>query len=77
LDRTKWHRKHWIWYIGHLTKSMESRGRKSLLVNTTEKKDIDILQRRDFSLFLFQDCWWIRQNGVIVDTSICAVCGSF
>jgi hypothetical protein len=27
----------------------------------------------DFSLFLLQDCWWIRQNGVIVDTSICAV----
>jgi hypothetical protein len=51
--------------------------KKGLLANTTEKKDIDILQRRDFSPFLLQDCWWIRQNGVIVDTSICAVCVSF
>jgi hypothetical protein len=38
LDRTKWHRKHCIWYIGHLTTSMERRGRKDLLVNTTEKE---------------------------------------
>jgi hypothetical protein len=39
---------------GILTKRMESGRRKDLLVNTTEKKDIDILQRWTFLSFSFK-----------------------